>query len=363
MPRSVVAILITAYSIALLLSMDFLYSPLLVQAEVLPGISHPIYHHDLKPNFQGYHRWGEYRYELRTNNLGFKDARVRDVALKATSRRVLLIGDSFTEGIGLPFEQTFAGLLYDAGQKRFDKIEVLNAGVGSYSPVIYYQKIKYLLERGLQFDELVVLPDLSDIFDEATDYFCIDDDPRYHAHCRGPSGGQPNIAHIKKCSFLQCSFVVTDTLRVIAKFKIRQWTGESVKSILELSPRDGWSLPNYHPGSEFAPLGVDGGIERALQNMQKLANLLAQRNIPLTIAVYPWPANLMFDDRNSRQVAIWKEFCAVNRCKAFIDLFPTFFAKKAAHADWYQRYYIYGDFHFNAAGHRLIAEALAERLF
>jgi hypothetical protein len=364
LPKAAVAALLTGYSIVLLLLMDFLYSTFLFQAEVLPGIPHPAYHHDLTPNFQSYHRWGEYRYELRTNSLGFKDARVRDIALqKPAGRRVLLIGDSFTEGIGVPFESTFAGLLYEAGQKRTDKVEFLNAGVGSYSPSIYYQKIKVLLNRGLQFDELVVLPDMSDIYDEATTYFCIDDDPQYRAHCRTFPGGTVGMAHFRKCSFLQCSFVVTDSLRVMIKFRVRQWTRSADKNLLNVSPRAGWALPNYKPGKHFALLDIEAGITRAVQNMQKLADLLAQRNIQLTIAVYPWPANLAFEDRNSRQVAIWQQFCTVNRCKAFIDLFPTFFVQKAAHNDWYRRYYIYGDVHFNAGGHRLVYDALARHLF
>ena len=103
--------------------------------------------------------------------------------LKSDSRRILLIGNSFAEGIGMNFEDTFAGQLYRAGQERSEKIEFLNAGVVSYSPSIYYKKIKHLIESGLQFDEVVLFSDTSDVTDEATSYFCIDDDPKYRAYC------------------------------------------------------------------------------------------------------------------------------------------------------------------------------------
>ena len=362
MSRVRAVILMSVYLIVLLLLFDFLYSTFWLEAPALPGIPHPVYNHTLAPNFRGTHQWGERRYELRTNNLGFKDARVRDVELKPAGRRVVLIGDSFTEAIGLPFQETFAGMLYEAGQNRLQKVEILNAGVATYSPSLYYRKIKDLIGHGLQFDELVVLPDISDIIDEATSYFCFDDDPQYRVYCNKPSSASANSSHVKKCPFLECSFVVTDTLRVLIKFKIRQWLGNVERDIFELSPRDGWSLPNYNPGDLYAPLGVEGSITRALQNMQKLADLLAQHHIALSIAVYPWPASLAFDDRDSRQVAIWRQFCAVNKCKSFINLFPVFFAEKDAHPDWYRRYYFYGDFHFNAAGNRLIYETLAKHL-
>ncbi len=35
----------------------------------------------------------------------------------------------------------------------------------------------------LRFDELVVFSDVSDVFDEATHYFCEDDDPKYPNYC------------------------------------------------------------------------------------------------------------------------------------------------------------------------------------
>src|SRR6266481_8366479 len=108
-------------------------------------VANAIYDHGFAANFDGYDFWGELRYRLITDNLGLRDASVRDVPLKSASRRILLIGDSFTEGIGMSFEDSFAGMLYRAGQERSEKIEFLNAGVASYSPSIYYKKIKYLL--------------------------------------------------------------------------------------------------------------------------------------------------------------------------------------------------------------------------
>ena len=95
--------------------------------------------------------------------------------------------------------------------------------------------------------------------------------------------------------------------------------------------------------------------------MQALADLLHGRGIPLTIVVYPWPLQLADNDRNSRQVAIWRDFCVKN-CKAFFDLFPAFFAEKDTHADWYRRLFIYGDDHFSPAGNLVMFRELAKHL-
>ena len=42
------------------------------------------------------------------------------------------------------------------------------------------------------------------------------------------------------------------------------------------------------------------GIARSLQNMRALSDLLAAKNVPLSIVVYPWAQQLAQGDRNSK---------------------------------------------------------------
>jgi hypothetical protein len=348
------------YCLALFLVFDFLYSAFTMGQEKARSarIADPVYDHGFAANFDGYDIWGEARYRLVTNNFGFKDSAVREVPLKSSSRRILLIGDSFAEGIGMTFDNSFAGMLERAGRERAAKVEFLDAGVASYSPSIYYKKIKYLLERGLRFDEVVLLSDSSDVEDEATSYFCIDDDPKYHSLCTTPPGAVPEPA-IKRDFFID-HFVVTNRLRVTIKRWIQSALGNRRRAIENDHNRIGWTTKTPDP-AKYRPLGVDGGIARSLQNMTKLSDLLASRGIPLTIVVYPWAQQIAQNDRDSRQVALWRDFCP-GRCKAFINLFPVFFAAADGDKDWYEHLYILGDDHFSAAGNRMMFDELAKRL-
>jgi hypothetical protein len=352
--------LMVLYCLALFLLFDFLYSALTMgQEKARPArIADPVYDHGLAANFDGYDIWGEARYRLTTDNFGFKDAAVREVPLKSSARRILLMGDSFAEGIGMTFDNSFAGLLEHAGHQRNEKVEFLNAGVASYSPSIYYKKIKDLLEHGLQFDEVVLLSDSSDVEDEATSYFCIDDDPKYHSLCATPPGVTPESA-IKR-DFLVDHFVVTNRVRVTVKRWIQSALGNRRHAIENDHNRIGWTTKNPDP-AKYRPLGAEGGIARSLQNMTKLSDLLASRGIPLTIVVYPWAQQIAQNDRDSRQVALWRDFCPT-RCKAFINLFPVFFAAADSDKDWYEHLYILGDDHFSAAGNQMMFEELAKRL-
>jgi len=348
------------YCLGLFLIFDFAYSTFTRGQEQARAarVYDPVYDHGLAPKFDGYDVWGEARYRLITNNLGFKDASTRDVPLQSPARRILLIGDSFAEGIGLPFESTFAGLLEHAGQSRPDKVEFLDAGVASYSPSIYYAKVKHLLDLRLKFDEVVLLSDSSDVEDEASSYFCIDDDPKYRKFCTTPPGAVPEPA-IKRDFFID-HFVVTNRVRVTIKRWILTKLGNKRHAIEGDHNRIGWTTPNPDP-AKYRPLGVEGGVARSLENMGKLSDLLASRGIPLTIVVYPWAQQIAQGDRDSKQVRLWRDFCP-SRCKAFIDLFPAFFAAADRDKDWYEHLYILGDDHFSAAGNRMLYEELAKRI-
>lgn len=363
LPRSRVWGAMAVYCVVLFLLFDFAYSSLTTGDEQRRGsrVAHPVYDHGFAAKFEGHEAWGELRYPVITNSLGFKDASTRDVPLKSSSRRVLLIGDSFAEGIGMAYQDSFAGILQRDGQNRSDKVEFLNAGAASYSPSIYYKKIKYLLDAGLQFDEVVVFSDTSDVTDEATSYFCIDDDPKYRAHCTAAEGSMVQREIPQKSDFFIEHFVVTNRLRIAIKRSIQSMLGNRKSALANDHARIGWTIPGQDFTSDYRPLGIDGGIQRSLQNMSKLADMLAARNVPLTIVVYPWAQQIAQGDRDSRQVALWRDFCE-KRCKAFINLFPVFFAEADSDKNWYERLYIVGDDHFSAAGNAMVAREVEKRL-
>ena len=91
---------------------------------------HPYYHHDLLPNRSEKNIWGDKIFDVYTNSLGFKDNSIREVQLEPQKKRFLFIGDSYTEGVGMTWEESFVGIL----DNSLPNIEILNAGVVSYCP-------------------------------------------------------------------------------------------------------------------------------------------------------------------------------------------------------------------------------------
>ena len=124
--------------------------------------SDPILHHRLLPSVTTRVRG----VELTTNSLGLRD---REIAPRPPAGvfRILMLGDSFTEGGGLTLEQSVAkqveAMLNHAPCPR--RFEVINGGVSSYSPILEYLFLKRV---GLPLDpDLVVLNfDMTDVHDD-----------------------------------------------------------------------------------------------------------------------------------------------------------------------------------------------------
>jgi lysophospholipase L1-like esterase len=98
------------------------------------------------------------------------------------------------------------------------------------------------------------------------------------------------------------------------------------------------------------------------ENMDRLAELVREHGIALTVVVYPWPTQIARKDRDSRQVRFWRDW-ARERGVRFVDLFPGFVTTDDARNEQTIRdLFIQDDFHWNPEGHRRVAELFLSRL-
>jgi len=355
---------ITGITLALFLVVDLVASTLMPQALInvfgegsLVRISNRVYHHDLQPDVDAQVRWGQLQHRLCTDANAFKSP--CDLSTEQRHNRqfdVAFIGDSFTEGMGYPYEQTFVGL-YAA---THPDLRVANLAVSSYAPSIYLKKVEHLLAHGYTFKTLVVLPDISDIQDEAI----------YYQLQNGVVGDRQYPGWLVNASrrFQECcGTYVSMTSNLLIKVSkdidrfIDKTTGK-LKKVAKTNypdhPRGHWT---FTPDSdEYGTPGVQGGIDQALDSMRQLKRLLDQHHINLVVAVYPWDTQLKHGDVNHRGTLLWRDFCQQQHCAAFIDLNPSFFTKatRLGLEGFKSHYQIPGDNHFNDAGNQLLFEGL-----
>lgn len=297
-------------------------------------VQSPIYHHDLKPNVavQGA-RWGDQTYAMYTSSLGFRDAAVREIPLTNSRPRVLFIGDSFTEA-PVSWEESFVGII----AKDFERkgVEVLNAGVVSYSPSIYYAKCRHLLETvGLRVQEIVVFVDISDARDDGLIYE-LRPDGTVH------SLASPVPAWIKRNSLLfgECA-------RAWERWMSRGPVGGGGPKVVRgYEGAWTWDDRSYEDFGRKAE-------QRMVQHMDALLALTRKHGIGLTLAFYPWPAQLFHAEVPCRNRQLWTRWARENRVP-FLDLYPAF--QRQPWEEAVKRYFIPGDVHWNAAGNALVAD-------
>lgn len=324
---------------------------------------HPYFHHGLLPNQAAVAAWGSGEpYPVYTNSLGMFDAAIRAVPLESSKHRIVFIGDSYTEGLGVPYEKSFVGLI----SERVDpnNVEILNAAVLSYSPKLYYLKTRYLIEhQGLRFDELYVFIDISDIQDEIlySDFVPSQRDPK------------PRLADRIRRFLNRHSFAYWGVERLRRHEQMQQrmerynaavyppWLNyfwhDDVNEEAYSDPdfvqiRAYWTLSSRLLQSQW----TRRGIQSAWEQMEKLVELCLKNQIRVTIGVYPWTTQIRERDIDSAQVRLWRDFAAKHKLN-FIDLFPKLITERSI-SDFEERYVLPGDSHWNAAGHQLVADGV-----
>jgi hypothetical protein len=383
-------------------------------------IPHQTYHHTLSPNFNGSGFWGTWFYKVCTDPSGFKTDCAVDKPQKK-SFDIAFLGDSFTEGVGLPVEQTFVGMV----AAKHPELSIANLGVVSYAPSIYLAKLKALYEQGYQFKKVIVFIDIGDIQDEALTYRTINERVmaeyeilptefwpriRRYASQQLPLTGflwtqlkelKKNKASVKSSEVVSAGATpatspislesttsgsaTTNTPTIpmadLPQLAKDQYPFSSLLSketqlrlLVPLSP----TLPNaspptsiysqnyprgewtYNPNSnDYGPAGVRGAVEKSLRLMDQVFQLVQKHGGELSVGVYPWPSQIKYDIENSLQAMIWRDFCQT-RCKHFYNAYPAFFVlKNSTNSDAViMQYYFGGDMHFNELGNKVLADTI-----
>jgi hypothetical protein len=344
------------------------------QRDPLLGIKHEVYHHTwVKNGFveTEFPIYQDGKIRIYSNSLGFRDKSSRTISLvpnDGIEKRIIFIGDSFVEGSMVNYENTFVGII---DSKLKDSIEVLNAGVGAKSPIIYWRKIKFLIEDvGLKFDELVVELDISDVRDEVFLYELTQTETVVDRATRGMSlYGNSFAVEIKKTIKYNTTFLYHffNTLHdLIVSDQKSNFFWDEKRTVMG----PWYSMLNSPEGSGMWTINKkiyndwgEEGILEMKKYMSRLLSLTRSKNISLTVAVHPWPIQVWHEDLNSLQVQIWRDWCRANNVK-FVNYFPKLIRKGLDDNEKrlvLDKYFLPGDIHFNEQGNQLIAEEFLKR--
>jgi lysophospholipase L1-like esterase len=358
----------------------------------------PVEDHPYRPFASARQTWGTATYTICTNSLGFKDrCPGREVAKDpAPRKRVVFLGDSFTEGVGFPQERTFSGFAEAALNRDGGGFEALNGGRVSYSPLLESQRLARFFAAGYRADAVVLLPDLSDLQDE------IDYSSRYEISATGEPlrfrGAQYDPLRvavynhsalargIKRRSERGLASGGDSDPRAVEEERTRLARATAPLSARDLLAASGPGRHLLRPNWIFHRPSLDGWVKdgfRSLEGNLVRAKRIAEENgARFLVVIYPWPQMLYTREDPARYQILAARFPEpfANRelirgrlptdvpseyqtrmrelCRRhgipLLDLVPDFQAAERS-----EELFIPGDVHFTEAGNRLAGARIA----
>ena len=334
------------------------------------------YHHDLRPMASFYDLWGYERYKIYTNNLGFKDSSNREVKFK--KKNILFIGDSFTEGVGVKYEDTYVGLIESNLKTKSNDIEVLNAGVQSYSTSIYLSKLYHLLERKkLPITDVVVVISGGDIFDDHYKYLDLNDDFILN-HV-----DQKNKYIIKMINFFKSN---TLTYQLITRITPPKVIPERIKSIFSKKDSDKnynqkeknlLSISNdeidqmeflnhkdyayLYSSIEFNKWGKKA-IDKSMSNLKEIIKITAKKNINLNIFYLYEPVILLRKPNQIQFDYLINSFKGLEKENVNVNFINNIYKEYKNSYEAYKNLFFIKDIHWNKRGNAKVAKEILDKV-
>lgn len=318
-------------------------------------------HHAMVPGSQSEIRQRDFAYIQRVNQLGLR-GRETTVEKPAGTIRVLMLGDSFTMGKGVEDDETFSVLVERALQEHLAacggrSVEVLNGGIDSYAPILSYIYFDRELVR-LAPDLVVLNFDNSDLIQEAAYR-------RQAVHDQnGAIVAVPQVAqesaYERFVSWTSRNLFFTRTLLVYVNRAMEH---------RELTVRQAVN----EVGRETFAHTLEGDIDRTAQwqdvfeSIGRLQHRAESSGAEFLLSTYPWahqvgesgwvPGRYNFMKQGERTTDLTRQTIRERSAALGIDVFEALPAFQQ-HQGSEPLYFDY-DPHWTAAGHRVMAGALA----
>ena len=270
----------------------------------------------------------EFDYDYRHNSFGFRD--VEHSAIKAPGTfRILGLGDSFTYGAGVPFEEIYLTRLEVMLNHRpgaHPRVEIIKAGIPRYFP----QTERLLLEHyGAQFQpDLVTVAFLpNDVIDTFMGMDAVTVDPSGFLVTREAE----ELGPLGMMAYRYCEF---------CRIVLREYVG--------------WRIARkYQPQTDeiFQPGGFHERDWIEIENeYARMASLVS--SVGAKFVIFHIPQKGPWTERHHYPGVRLSSWAKKNNV-GFFDMLPSMEHASAAERLYYER-----DGHCTPAGHRVIAEAL-----
>ncbi len=276
-----------------------------------------------------------------------EELRDRDFAVPKPpgTYRVLVLGDSFTWGVGLDLEETIPKQLEAAlGASSATSVEVINAAVPGMNTV---DELEMLKQRGMRYDpDMILLVYLLNDIDFKQELA-----PTAYAAAGAAPVVQVNqgeeLTKFSKWKGVRGLILRIEQMSALARFAVPR-VGQGLHGLGLLNSTEfSWIAKVFQGFVDANPGWLES--KRALKEIREISR---QEEIPLVVAIYPLLVGLEnYQGRQANRAV--EEYCRSIGADDVIDLLPVFEGRKGR-SFWVN----YADHHPNAEAHRMVTRAL-----
>ena len=350
-------------SVSIILIFDFVLSKTIIKNNHCYNYSE--YFYELKKNCKGKLRFKKTFpvVDIYTDEIGL---RIGKSIVKKDEKKenIFIFGDSFTYGVGLEYEKTFAGII----EKQLNQYNHFNFGVGSYSPSVYVYKLNEIIKSGIIPNKIIVFLDLSDVMDESSRwqfnentkvaklqtndlYFMVKEKKGEHEHDHSES----NFKIIENIFSL-----INYNLRILrTKTKNASSINKKVKKSIQAS------FTYTDQGELNSTFWKNNTFNEGIKNLEKrfsdLKQISNKYNFDIHLVIYPWAETIEFGQEKFNWSEFSKKLCDHDRCH-LIDAISEFSQYKSKNKNWITDLYFPNDVHFNENGAKLLSKIVIDNL-
>ncbi|MBF0554467.1 MAG: SGNH/GDSL hydrolase family protein [Nitrospirae bacterium] len=267
-----------------------------------------------------------------TDQYGFRIPKDYKEADKHFARTILILGDSIAFGVGVKEEDTFAGLMRSA----LPDTRVYNSGVVGYNSYDYENVIVHFLPSHPEIDRVYLIYCLNDLNSQSAEL--IDSEL---------NTGARNVTLLDRARHMGILAGLNEFLR--AKSRLYLY----LKGLITDPQMRFYMAESLYYNSDNNVI-----FNKNIQPIVNIAMTLKGRNIPFTVIISPYEAQLRKKDSLLEPQKKLSAFFSSNGID-FIDPVPDFLAKGMPSKE----FYLFCDpMHFSEKGHRVMFEALSRRL-
>lgn len=318
------------------------------------------YYYELKKNCIGKYRFKKNFpiTKIVTDEFGQRIGKNSSIKDKR-KKNIFLFGDSFTYGVGLDYENTYAGLI----ENKKDDYNIYNFAVGSYSPSVYLYKLKKFINNKIFPNKIILFLDLTDVRDEAERW-------NYDSNLEKL---QLNTSYIyeeslKKEKFFKKNFKVLTNISSYLNFNLRNLR-DKVNIELRNKRKIKTSIQGSFTYTSFSSLNKNFWDEESFfkgtnlikKRIEQISKISKKHDSEFYLVIYPWAETLEF----GQDIFSWSEFaknaCSNEKC-ILIDTLPTFLKYKSERKTWSTDLYFLNDEHFNKKGAKLLFEDVIKKI-